>query len=207
MSEIAPAAPSLSYVAHDETLTGEGTIASLLSVAEPGITAVAHDATMTGDGTTATPLSVVASDAPPAGGTTMTAVSAAGDYVVTIEYNDTPEPAGLLAATLSDNPVKAWLIDPAGVVPPIPQILGGMPAGAPPDTAPVLSPRWVELHQHTVFVPNIWRGSIQDFFTWLATNNGVSRQLYANFIHSDLHNGFRAWAERFPALALTEPPF
>jgi hypothetical protein len=201
-------APSLSYVAHDETLTGEGTIASLLSVAEPGITAVEHDATMTGNGTKAAPLSVAVTVGE---STTMMAVTAAGsgDYVITIQYNDTPAPAGLLAATLSDNSVKAWLVDPAGVVPPIPQILGGMPADAPPDTAPVLSPRWVEVVHpyHVILVPNIRRSSYGDFFTWLATNNGASRQLYVNFAHPDLDGAFQLWAGRFPGLALSEPPF
>ena len=49
----------LSAVAHDDTLSGDGTTDNPLSVVGGGLTEVAHDATLSGDGTTDNPLSVV----------------------------------------------------------------------------------------------------------------------------------------------------
>jgi hypothetical protein len=77
----------------------------------------------------------------------------------------------------------------------------------PPVTAPVLSPQWVHVHPDMILVPNIWRGSYQEFFTWLATNNGAARKLYAEFVHPTLIAEWQTWSRLWPALALTVPPF
>lgn len=125
-----------------------------------------------------------------------------GSVLVSIEY-----PAdGLAWARLYDNQLIGWCVDETGAAESLPSIVGQLPT-APPDTGAILSPQWVQFTDPTIFVPDLWRGSLHDFFTWLATNNGATRPLAARFgISSNLVNGFDAWAKTYPALVYVEPP-
>jgi hypothetical protein len=52
-----------------------------------------------------------------------------------------------------------------------------------------------------VLVPDLWRGNVADFLTWLATNNGATRPLGKRLgVSLGLFNGFDAWASANPTL-------
>jgi hypothetical protein len=57
-----------------------------------------------------------------------------------------------------------------------------------------------------VYVPDLWRGTIPDFFTWLATNNGAQRKVRANFKDSRLQYALQLWSTQNPAL-FNKTPF
>jgi hypothetical protein len=79
-------------------------------------------------------------------------------------------------------------------------LLGSLPLAAT-DTAPILSPQWAGFDEPAVVVPDLWRGALDDFFTWLATNNGAARPLQMRFaVSPELHNGFAVWANMHPDL-------
>jgi hypothetical protein len=128
--------------------------------------------------------------------------AAANTIVISIEYDAT----GLAWARLTDHQALAWYIDNSQMpMPPRPSINGTLPRTAP-DTRPILSPQWAEfVGGPAIFVPSMWRGSINNFFTWLATNNGAHRQLAKGFgISSGLYNAFDNWARRNPDLVLPD---
>jgi hypothetical protein len=117
------------------------------------------------------------------------AVAAVADtLLISMNY----DPTGLAWVDLFDNPILGWVIDETGAVGPQPAILGVLPPPAP-DTAPIFSPQWAHL-QIAVFVPDLWRGSIHDFFTWLASNNGAERKVRGLFVDGKLSNAWRSWA-------------
>jgi hypothetical protein len=108
-----------------------------------------------------------------------TAISAASDgiIIISIEY----DPTGLAWARLYDSYAVGWLIDETTLVPtkpappdvtgahaPFPLIIGSLPSVAP-DTTPIVSPQWAKLVGQMVFIPDLWRGALPDFFTQLAT--------------------------------------
>jgi hypothetical protein len=129
---------------------------------------------------------------------TVHAVAAAqSGWCISVSYDAT----GLANASLYDNRILGWVVDDAGVIASVPVILGTMPPAAPA-TAPVLSPQWAQAGAAGVGVPNAWRGSLTDFFTWLATNHGAARKLQAFFLNADLARAFAAWRTSNPALAL-----
>lgn len=130
----------------------------------------------------------------------ITAVSTA--VLISVEY-----PAdGISWARLYDNPILGWTVDETGATPPKPIIIGTLPL-VPADTGEVLSPQWANYVDPAVFVPDLWRGSLADFFTWLATNNGVRRPLQARFgVSHTLYNDFRAWAQDNPDLSFVGDP-
>jgi hypothetical protein len=107
------------------------------------------------------------------------------------------DPTGLAFVDLFDNPIIGWVIDETGAVEPLPAIIGALPPAAP-DTAPIVSPQWAHL-QAAVFVPDVWRGTLDEFFAWLATNNGATRLVRGNFVDGKLSNTWRAWAAAHPA--------
>jgi len=129
-----------------------------------------------------------------------------GAVLITCEYNDdvagTP---GEVWVILHDNPVLAWAVDETGATPVVPVILGSM-GTPPPDTAPVLSPPWVVNEDDYLFAPDMARGAAAEFFYWLATNNGATRQLYAKFANTKLAVEWNQWASSNPKLALSAPP-
>jgi hypothetical protein len=52
----------------------------------------------------------------------------------------------------------------------------------------------------------MWRGSVLEFFTFIATNNDATRKIYADFSDVGLMADFNAWAISHPDLALNEVP-
>ena len=78
--------------------------------------------------------------------------------------------------------------------------------GAPPDTGKVQSPSWGHYTGQTVFIPNTKRGPLEEILSWLATNNGAHRPVYANFANRGLNASWNGWKLANPALALDEPP-
>lgn len=99
---------------------------------------------------------------------------------------------------------RPWAGGAAAFAAPEPIIIGHLPAPAP-DTSPILSPQWVEFVDPAVLMPDLWRGNLDDFFYWLATDNGAMRLLEGRFgVSSTAYNTFMRRAERNPGLVL--PP-
>jgi hypothetical protein len=93
----------------------------------------------------------------------------------------------------------------------MPVILGTQPELAGPDTAPFFSPPWAIFDASWVFVPDIARGSVLEFFNFISglLGNGdgtMQRKVYAKFSNADLDIEFRQWAANHPTLALLDPP-
>lgn len=125
-----------------------------------------------------------------------------GSAIITFEYDAT----GLAWVILHDNAPVCWLVDDTGATPPVPMIIGSMPP-APPATGAVLSPLWGQVFAGgTLFIPDIIRGTPNAVFTWLATNHGANRQLYANFAATGLAVSWQQWAANNPTRALAVPP-
>ena len=113
---------------------------------------------------------------------------------------------GLGWVILYDNRVLGWIVDTTtGGKLPIPVIIGSMPPAAP-DTGDVKSPLWGVRDEAVLKIPDMWRGSIPEFFTWIATNNGATRKLYADFSDAGLAADFNNWRIGNPGMGLTEPP-
>ena len=136
----------------------------------------------------------------------MGVVAAVGDLLITVEYNDAVagEP-GMEWAILHDNTVLSWVIDETGATPPVPVIFGTMP-GEAPATGDILSPSWAVRNGATIFIPDMARGSANEFFNFIATNNGAHRPLYTKFADTALATEFQQWAGINPTLALKDPP-
>jgi hypothetical protein len=129
--------------------------------------------------------------------------------LVNCEYNSQPyedRPVGLGWVILYDNRVLCWIIDTTNQRKPIPAIIGSMPPPVAADTAPVKSPLWAVRDEQVIKVPDMWRGSIQEFFTWIATNNGATRKVFADFSDVGLAADFAAWVGHNPGLGLSGPP-
>lgn len=143
------------------------------------------------------------------GGTILQAVSpSTGSTLITVIYNSEPEggvPAGLAWCHLFDNPVYAWIVDPAGS-PIKPVIIGTLPDWTPPDTGEVESPRWVVREKHQIYIPDIARGNANWLFNYLAYNNGAQRPLYADFSDVDLAGAWQVWSRINPGMALKDNP-
>lgn len=117
------------------------------------------------------------------------------DLIISMDYS----PDALAWVDLYDNRCLGWNVDDA--TPPgheaIPVIVGQLPTDRSKDTLPVLSPQWVENTEDAIIVPDLWRGSVFDFFTWLATNNGANRKLRAKFVLNNPNAGtWSNWAAR-----------
>jgi hypothetical protein len=128
--------------------------------------------------------------------------------LINCEYNPFPygeSAPGLGWVILYDNRVLGWIIDTAGSNRPIPSIIGSMPPAAP-NTGEVRSPLWGVRDEQVMKVPDMWRGSLSEFFTFIATNNGASRKLFADFSDIGLAQAFNTWVTANPGLGLTEPP-
>lgn len=136
-----------------------------------------------------------------------TAVAGTADLLITCDYNDNAGGAtpGADWVILHDNPVMSWIIDEAGATPPIPVILGSMPL-APPDTGEVASPPWAVRDKSGIFVPDTMRGSPNEFFNFVASNNGATRKLYAEFMDTNMAIAWNEWSSVNPEIALKDPP-
>ena len=147
-----------------------------------------------------------------------TSIIAGAGIIISVEY----APDGLAWARLYDSLLLGWYVDheppwtpppePIGQVPvvapgepPVPAIIGHLLAEAPP--TPMLSPQWAQYVAPNVFVPDLWRGTSSQFFTWIATNNGMFRPLAsALLVDNGLQQAFSLWASENPALAFTGDP-
>jgi hypothetical protein len=128
--------------------------------------------------------------------------------LINCEYNPFPyegRAPGLGWVILYDNRVLGWIIDTAGGTKPIPAIIGSMPPVAPA-TGEVRSPLWGVRDEQVMKVPDMWRGTIAEFFTFIATNNGAERKIFADFSDIGLQVEFNSWVTANPNLGLTEPP-
>jgi hypothetical protein len=93
-----------------------------------------------------------------------------------------------------------------GQRPPRPVVIGSLPDTAP-NTDPVVSPQWAVRQGLTYFLQdNMARGGSAELFSFLATNNGARRKLYADFADTALRQEFIAWGQANPVLYLTDPP-
>jgi hypothetical protein len=128
--------------------------------------------------------------------------------LVTFEYNSAEVDGvapGLAWVIVMDNPILAWLVDEAGAEPVAPVIIGSLPA-ASADTGEVLSPLWAKALEGTAYAPDMWRGNYASLFTFIATNNGAKRKLYAKLETASLAAAFQSWANANPNLTLATPP-
>jgi hypothetical protein len=141
----------------------------------------------------------------------MLAITAqAGQVIISCSYDET----GLAWVDLFDNPVLGWVLDDSSVTTlskPTPTIfeapvIVGLMTPAPTDTTPILSPQWVHFAHGIIYVPDLWRGNVADFLTWMATNNGAQRKVRANFTDPTLTNVMYEWGKRNEAL-FNETPF
>jgi hypothetical protein len=141
--------------------------------------------------------------------------------IISVEY----AADGLAWARLYDNQVLGWYVDteppittPEGsttplvgppIAPgasPVPVILGHLLA-PPPATMPIVSPQWANYVEPNVFVPDIWRGTVEEFFAWLATNNGAQRPLGSRLLSdTSLQHAFAMWAHHNPDISFAGDP-
>jgi hypothetical protein len=127
-----------------------------------------------------------------------------GEGLITVNYDGT----GLEWVDLWDNTVLCWVIDAnAKEQAAEPRILGTFPPAAP-ETSPIISPSWASVAvSGIVYVPDTWRGRLEDFFTWLATNNGAQRKVIGKGISAQkIRETYRIWASNHPDLALADYP-
>src|SRR5436305_14845245 len=92
---------------------------------------------------------------------------------------------------LVDSPVIGWVVDAANVnLAPSPRIYGPLPE------------IWAtyEVETRTVFVPDVFRGSVAELCNWLATNDG---RLVGGFRlrYDELVRQWQSWAAANPLLA------
>jgi hypothetical protein len=140
------------------------------------------------------------------------AISASGDGIVilSVEYAAN----GLDWARIYDNYCVGWLVDENLAVPykpdttgrhaPFPLIIGTLPVPAP-DTAPIISPQWGKYVRGEVFIPDLWRGSLSEFLTGLATNNGARRLLGSRLAAApEVAKAFHDWGRANPGLLLPD---
>jgi len=117
-----------------------------------------------------------------------------GELVLSFEY-DPATPATWV--DMWDNDLVCWLVDESGAAEPIPAVIGKLPP-VRTETAPLESPQWVTSWYGGIIAPDLWRGSLDDFFTWLATANGANRRLRGNFMSPAVANAWQVWADRNP---------
>jgi hypothetical protein len=113
-----------------------------------------------------------------------------GDLVISCNYYDS---AGSPVVDLFDNPVLGWRVDEADG-PASPVTVGTLP----PKSTGATSPQWAHAMADGVFVPDVWRGSIMEFFTWLALDG--ERKVRGNFRDTRLKYALTTWAMQNPTL-------
>jgi hypothetical protein len=112
----------------------------------------------------------------------------------------TYDASGLQTVALSLGPLVGWVFDPAKPLTPgtLPVGIGDMPA-APPDTTPIISPRWAVIYEPAIVYTEgeVWCGPFADFLLWIATNNGAQRTLSAAMGMPALTNIWNEFARAF----------
>lgn len=124
--------------------------------------------------------------------------AAQNQLLITASY----DPTGLAWVDLFDNALVAWVVDEHEPqrFEPIPRAIRSLSPAAP-DTSPVMSPPWALAMTNVVFVPNIYRGDMLDFFTWMATNGGATRKVGGQgLVYINLRNAYESWSRVNPDL-------
>ncbi len=118
------------------------------------------------------------------------------DVILSCNYYDRD---GESFVDLFDNPVLGWLVEE--------ETGSSMPVvtGSLPPTYPNM-PQWAHIHDDSVYVPDMWRGSVMDFFTWLVTAGEVDAKLRGNFRHPSLKSAMNNWSQANPDL-FNKAPF
>jgi hypothetical protein len=101
-------------------------------------------------------------------------------------------------------PLIGWVYDVNAPANPTPVTIGNpLAAVTLPPTDPIKSPQWaLALSDDAVYVPNEdWRGTLAEFCTWLATNNGAQRTVTCHFTVPLMANAYTQWARTWPDLA------
>jgi hypothetical protein len=112
----------------------------------------------------------------------------------------TYDATGLATVLIEAWPLLAWNIDPANLIAPVPITIGN-PIKTPPNTGAIVSPSWVYcIDQYAVYVADTWRGTLDEFFTWLVTNNGATRKASALLTFPELVNVWNLWVRENPNL-------
>jgi len=127
--------------------------------------------------------------------------SAQNQLLITLNY----DPTGLEWVDLFDNALVGWVIDEAEpqTFEPQPRAIGSLAPKAP-DTSPVISPHWALAMPGVVFVPDLYRGDIPEFFTWLSTNGDADRRIGGQgLVYPNLQNAYQSWARLNPDLVFT----
>jgi hypothetical protein len=126
--------------------------------------------------------------------------AAQNQLLLTLNYDAT----GLEWVDLFDNALIGWAVDEAEppTFEPAPRAIGSLAPQAP-DTAPVISPHWALAMPNVdiVFVPDLYRGTLSEFLTWLATNGDADRKVGGQgLVYPNLQNGYQSWARLNPDL-------
>lgn len=115
----------------------------------------------------------------------------------------TYDPTGTQWVRVSSWPIIAWTYDLSNPVNPKPMTIGN-PIKTPPSTGAIASPAWAYcLGPDAVFVSDEfdeWRGTLAEFFDWIATNNGASRKVDAWFTWPALLNVWNKWSYGKPGI-------
>jgi len=116
------------------------------------------------------------------------------DLIVSFNY----DPTGLAWVECFDNAPLGWAVDDVDITHPEPVVVGSLPPAAPA-TAPVLSPQWAQYTGGYLVVPDVVRLLPGDFFTWLGTNNGATREVRSSMKSADLNQAFHQWSGGAPS--------
>ena len=113
----------------------------------------------------------------------------------------TYDATGLATVHVDGWPLLGWNMDATNPINPQPVTIGNPLAGTPPNTGAIKSPEWAYVvSEDAVYVPDTWRGTLAEFFTWLATNNGANRKVSTWFTFPRVANAWNIWARENPDL-------
>lgn len=132
-------------------------------------------------------------------GESMTQITEAGGAlgILVLSY----DPTGLTTVRVEGWPLVGWAIDETNPSNPVPVTIGNPLAVAPPSTGTIISPRWaLSRNDDAVYVADIWRGKLYDFFTWLCKNNGANRKASAWLAVPSSYNVWQQWVRDHPDL-------
>ena len=102
---------------------------------------------------------------------------------------------GLTQVVVKSWPLLGWTMDEMNPINSKPITIGDPLSTAPPATGAIKSPAWAYcISEEAVFLPDDWRGSLGEFFMFLATNNGAYRTIKADLTHARLLNYWQTWA-------------
>jgi hypothetical protein len=115
------------------------------------------------------------------------------DVIISMNYYDQD---GQACVDLFDNPLLGWLVGDDGNSTPV--VTGSLPPTGE-------GPQWAHIHDNSIYVPDMWRGTVMDFFTWLATSTGTTRKLRGNFRHPSMAAAMNNFSHNRPDLFNDKP--